>query len=729
VADDTDTAAGLGLSRRRLLGGLAAAGTAGLAGCGATEPADDGDTTPVPDDEALALAERFAPTLYFDTHERWFPTDPRPYESETDGETVVDGFDALEGYTAATGDAETPPDPAVFYNVVEYADSSLSVVQYWFYSAFDQFATNFHWHDWEVLHVFVDTDSGEPQLFVASSHSRRVPNNEFLDPDPEVVPRVLAELGSHSSALSLNASEDKFDRLPASDGLADITNSALEGIEDLADLPVAYGLPRDEGTRLPYVVPELDDAPLYEHPDLPSVEESDLVGEAVTVRSFDALSSPPTDLPPRETAVRFRHTGRDGASDDVTYELTPTSEVEHITEFTGPQLSFEFAVPQFAEDAVAGHITTTSPPWTQERYENPAADITDPGHRQALADRYDAIGDPSPVNTVLASIRDTVTSDDAPDGEGLTTEEPTVESTVLLESDPEAVPTFRGVAVLRDVPEGDHRLTVNRAGTAPHSEQVSVDAAGATATGVDGQIPVVAREDAVKLEVDPSDADSELTDLAVDDDFAGRLYDAPLSGPDAVYLHRGGAFTTEVRDSDDEVGAVRVKPTDESSVRVENPGTGKGVLATYLADVAEETRGQVAAAAGQEGEDEETATEATATETTETATSGDDDSGSRADRSGTETTTDRPDAGRVRGLTRALTAIRDQARRAADRAEAGDRGNADAALDALTDRLVRAQERLAAARDDLPPGLARAAENRLAQADERARQARDAQKL
>ncbi|MFC5368339.1 hypothetical protein [Salinirubrum litoreum] len=749
MADDTAQSSDLGLSRRRLLGTLAGAGTAGLAGCGATEPADDGDTTPVPDDEAQTLAERFAPTLYFDRYERWFPTDPRPYESERDGETVVDGFDALEGYTSAMQESETPPDPAVFYNVVGYADSPLSVVQYWFYSAFDQFTTNFHWHDWEVLHVFVDTDSGEPQLFVASSHSRRVPNNEFLDPDPETVPRILAELGSHSSALSLNESEDRFDRLPTGSGLADITNSALEGVEDLADLPVAYGLPRDEGARLPYVVPELDGAPLYEHPDLPSLGERDLVGEAVTVRSFDALSSPPTDLPARETAIRFRHADRDGGeSDDVPYELTPTSEVEGIAAFTGPQLSFEFAVPKIAEDAIAGHITTTSPPWTQERYENPAADITDPGHRQALADRYDAVGDPSPVNTVLASVRETVTNDDAPEGEGLTTEESTVESAVLLESDPEAVPTFRGTAVLRDVPAGDHRLTVNRAGTAPHSEQVSVGDEGPTTAGVDGEIPVVAREDAVKLAVDPSEADSELTDLAVDDDFAGRLYDAPLSGPDAVYLHRGGAFTTEVRDSDSEVGAFRVNPGDESSVRVENPGTGKAVLARYLADVSEETRAQIASAAGRETDETETtdeAREATATETTATATDGsgsggsgdgaaggDDgttDGGSGATDGGTATDDGRPDPGPVRGLTRALAAITDQARRAAERAEAGDRGNADAALDALADRLVRAQDRLAAARDGLPPGLARATENRLAQADERAQQARDAQKL
>jgi hypothetical protein len=287
--------------RRRLLGALAVAGTGSLAGC-AVLGGEDGDTTVVTDapadgetapgdDEtstpggAADLAARFAPTLYFDRAEKWFPTDPRPYASERDGETVVDGFDALDGYTERATAEGGAPDPTVFYRVVSYTDSPLSVVQYWFYSAFDQFTTNFHWHDWEVLHVFVDTDSGDPVLHVASSHSRQVPNNEFLDPDPETTPRVLAELGSHSSALSVNDDEERFQRLPTDGGLADITNSALESLTDVVEIPVAYGLPRNEGARLPFVVPELDGAPVYEHERLPSVTRDDLVTDRLTVRS------------------------------------------------------------------------------------------------------------------------------------------------------------------------------------------------------------------------------------------------------------------------------------------------------------------------------------------------------------------------------------------------------------------------------------------------------------
>jgi hypothetical protein len=680
------------IRRRRLLGGVAAGAAASLAGCALLERGDDAPASDADDEAARALAERFAPTVYFDRHERWFPTDPQTYESERDGAVVVDGFDAFEGYVTRRddGDGTTPPDPTVFYHVVEYDDSPLAVVQFWFYSAFDQFTTNFHWHDWELLQVFVDVDTGDPQLYVASSHSRSVPNNEFVDPDPDRRPRILSELGSHSSGLSVNADADQFQRLPLDGDVADITNNVVDSVAEVANVPLAYGLPRDEGLALPYVVPELDGDPVYEHERLPSVDAADLVPEELTVRSFDALASPPTELPRRETGYRFDYRGDEADDTDVAYELVPTADLEHIDDFTGPQLSFEFAVPAFAEDAVAGHITTTAVPWESPRYDAPATDVTDVRHRETLAERYDAIAEPAPVNRVVAGVTSAVAADDAPEGEGLTTESSPVEQVALLESDPVAVPTFRGAAVVRDVPEGDHALTVNGAGVAPHRETVSVGGDGDTAVaGVDGEIPLVARADAVKLEVDPRDAEGDLTDLAVEDDFAGRLYDAPLSGPDAVYVHRGGAFTAEVRDSDDEVGAVRVRPGDEARVRVDDPRTGKASLATYLADVAAETREDVAAA-------------------------GDDARG-------------RSNA--VRGLARALDAVASAARRAADAAESGDRPGADRRLEAVTAALERVASRLTEAGESLPPERVRATDNRLEQARRRATQAREAETL
>jgi hypothetical protein len=301
-----DSDPGLAVDRRTLLSVVGTGAAASLAGCSLLEGEEDAPVAPVEGERAFELAEEFAPRLYFDEHEQWLPTDPLPYETEVDGRTVVDGFDALEGYVAEGRDA---CGEVAFYHVVEYEESPLAVVQYWFYSAFDQFTTNFHWHDWELLQVFVDTDSGDPQLYVASSHSRSVPNNEFLDPDGERRPRILSELGSHSSGLSVNDDAEHFQRLPPEGSVADITNSVVEGIERIAAIPPAYGLPRDEGLALPYLVPELNGDPIYEHDRLPSVEASDLIAEELTVSSLLNLQSPP-DLPKRETGRRFDYEGR-----------------------------------------------------------------------------------------------------------------------------------------------------------------------------------------------------------------------------------------------------------------------------------------------------------------------------------------------------------------------------------------------------------------------------------
>ncbi len=701
TTDPSGTGDGPPIDRRTFLASAGSlAGASAVSGCSFFQREADSETTTLPEDRARDLAAQFAPTLYFDTAEQWFPTDPRPYEREQDGTTVVDGFAALQEYTTESKESDGPPAPTLFYHAVRYDDSPLAVVQFWYYAAFDQFTTNFHWHDWEVLHVFVDTDSGEPQLYVASSHSGSVPNNEFLDPEPGQRPRILSELGSHSSALSLNADADRFQRLPLSDTLADITNSPIDGIPTFANIPVAYGLPRGEGWRLPYIVPELDGAPVYEDDRLAAVDRSDLLPEELTVSAFADLLSPPDTLRERETGLVFAYREHDTDA-SVAYDLVPSRELEHIADFTGPQLGFEFAIPAFAENLVASHITTTGVPWQQSRYERPAADISDPNHRQALADRYDAIGDPAPVNTIVAGVTEAVTADEAPADEGLTTEPTSVESVVLVESAAEAVPTSGGLAVVQGVPAGDHRFTVNGAGVEPHSETVEVadESTRPTVAGVDGEVPVVAREQATKLEVDADGTDDDLRSLAVEDDFAGRLYDAPLAGPDAVYVHRGGAFTAEVRDSEDEIGAFRLNPTDETRLRIDEPRTGKGSLATYTAAVAAETAAAVAAvgAGGSPG----------------TGSTGNTDGAANA----------------VNGLARALEAVAEAAQRAADRAAAGDQERADRSLVTVRERLGRLTARLADARDGLPDDLERAVEHRTEQLDRRSTQAQAARTL
>jgi hypothetical protein len=602
----------LGLSRRRLLTVLAVGG--GVAG-GVFLFGDSNlpETRAADSDEAKRLAETYAPTIYFGKRERWFPTDPRPYTSKRDGDTVVDGFDAFDGYTANFREDGDPPRPTVFYHAIEYPGTSLSCVQFWFYSVFDQFSTNFHWHDWEVLHVFVDHDesggTGSPVLFVASAHSPRVPNNEYLDPDIKRA-SIISEVGSHSSTLGLNARPSTFQRTRIDDLSADINNSPVEVHSEGASLPLAYGLPRDEGARLAYSIPELDGEPLHEHDRLPNVRYEDMLPDDLTVESFANLARPPEDLPSREQDTTIIPSVHADAEGDVEYELVDIDAITHIADFTGPQLSFSFSVPTFAEDAIGKHITSPGAPWDQTRFSNPEEDITDSKHRRALADRYEPIKADRDVTQLLGKIRQAIETGDVPGSNGIELNSPSTEAVAILESESVAVPTFGNVVAILDPPTGDHRLTVNGAGLAPYGETLTVeDGDDVLPTkdgnqrnnvylGVDGQITTAANEDAVKIEGKTSDGTS-LDRLTLEDDFAGRIYDGRPPGEESrfgIYVHRAGAYTASIRDTEGGHGAVRINPNeDDKTVDVDTVETGKAGLVDYLTRFLAETREQIAA--------------------------------------------------------------------------------------------------------------------------------------
>ncbi|MFW5948443.1 MAG: hypothetical protein ACOCSD_02455, partial [Halolamina sp.] len=498
------------VGRRQLLALLAGGGVTASGAYLLSDGPDPATTDELGGEESRRLAEAHAPTLYYGAREQWPATDPREFESDRNGDTVVDGFDALDGYSADARDTDYPH-PTVFYNAVDYPDSPLTCVQFWIYSAFDQFSTNFHWHDWEVLHVFVDrsadgegadsaTESstgddtstpdgaGEPVLFVASAHSRKVPNNEHLDPDVARA-SIISEVGSHSSTLGVNARPTSFQRTPVDDLSPDISNDPVEVISGEASLPLAYGLPRDEGVALPYAVPEYEGVRLPDHDRLPNVRPEDLITSELTVDTYGELASPPESIPKREGEVAFAPDVRAEADPDARYELVDVEAIKHIDDFTGPQLSFSFTVPQFVEDVISGHITTVGVPWDQPRFSNPETDISDPQHRAALADRYDPIDAGGDVSRILGTVREATGADEAPGSNGISLLTPSIETVALLESDPEAVPSFSGVVVLENPGKGEHQFTVNGAGMAPYSEKLTHEG-DTTRAGVDGAIPM-----------------------------------------------------------------------------------------------------------------------------------------------------------------------------------------------------------------------------------------------
>lgn len=561
-------------------------------GNGSEEPADDeGSVDGIP-----AVVERYAPDLYFGALEKWFPTDPRPYVVDSSDGPVVDGFRALEEYSRRFRETGSPPTPTVFYRIVEAADG-VDAIQYWFYSVFDQFTVNFHWHDWELLQVFLDRETGEPLLLSASAHARGTPNNEFLEPDLAAGrrPGILSEVGSHSSASEVNGVRPSFERLPGDDWQSDVTNDALEVAESLA-APFAYGLPRGEGARLPFVMPELDGYPLHEHPSL-SVDREDFVDERVTVGGWRGLPRPPEAIPLREPGLVLTHP--DSATPaDATYALEPMESLPGaIADFVGPQLSFEFAIPEFAEDRLADHITSVGIPWEQPRYADPLADVTDPAHRR----RIDGESPSGLTNRVVGRVRylgsgadgalDGI-GDDARDalGSAITVSRyalPVELAVRLASEDPTATVTRGGVFGYLDVDPGEHLLVVNGPGFAPVARRF-VHEGGTYRAGGDGELTVVPTEDAGWIRGDGRETRG-IAHVRVTEDYAGVVHDGVPTETDrfAVAVHREGRYTVEVVDSEGRPGAYRVTPetfgdgTEATRRAVE---TGKASLAGALRD-------------------------------------------------------------------------------------------------------------------------------------------------
>ncbi|WP_418280898.1 hypothetical protein [Halorubrum sp. DTA98] len=575
------------------------------------EPTENESAGDVPE-----LVARYAPDLYFGALEKWFPTDPRRYIIETADGPVVDGFTALEGYSAAFTEDETPPDPMAFYRVVEAADG-VDAIQYWFYSAFDQFTVNFHWHDWELLQVFLERESGSPLLLSASAHSRASPNNEYLDPDVTGDRRlgILSEVGSHSSASEINDVVPSFERLPSSDWDSDVTNDLLEVTSSLA-APFAYGLPRDEGARLPFVMPELDGYRLDDHPAL-SVGSEDFIDERVTVGSWLGLPRPPTDLPLREPGLVLAAPGSPTEA-NATYELEPMAHVRDVTDgFVGPQLSFEFAIPGFVENRFASHVTSVELPWEQDRFTDPLADVTDPAHRR----RIDGELPPGLSNRVVGRIR--LLGSGTSGALGRVTDEAReslddaiavslyglpVEAAVRLASeDPVATVTREGVFGYLHVDPGSHLLVVNGPGFAPFAQRF-VHEGGRFRAGMDGELTVVATEDAGWIRGDGRDANG-IAHVRVREDYAGVVYDGRPAEDDrfAVAVHRDGRYTVEVVDADGRRGAYRVGPQsfdDEFEAVRENVETGKATLSETLRGEIEELRDVARSLAARDGDDE-----------------------------------------------------------------------------------------------------------------------------
>lgn len=565
------------------------------------------------------LAETYAPKFGYDSTEPWYPTNPLNYTVERDGETVVDGITALNDYTREFKDSGIPPEPTVFYNVVGCEDSDkpleehqLIAVQYWRYYVFDQFL-NFHWHDSEKFHVFIDTETMEPVIYVANAHLNWCPNNEFLDENSEIDSTlgILSELGAHASALDINNQDTTFERFSFSSGSkSDVTNGgdpeqltdlywmqfSLNDInKDSLRLP-SYGLPRDENYGIDelfgqtdYQTPYLDGKPIYEDSRLPHVEEADIITGIHSKREHDVWFTP------NET---------DNNSATV-YNLRPLDDVEKVVDdFVGPGLEY------FNRTLENPFANTIAIPWESRWYDDPVEVIYDITHRKWVRENYD-IGVETNFNRLLTAVQQLSNSvegrlreeyeESRKDLEELgerfeevvtTTRDSITNRVIAAINSPETIPapSSLGFIAANDISSGEHHLSILSRDHASYSEWFEVGEGGLYAAGADGNLLVTPETSAVKL---TTHSDAHTVDhISITEDFAGDIYESRVPNEEKfeTNIHSEGRYTLEITDQEGQTGVHRIAPDgNDGEIAIDGLETGSEPSINFLIQYLDET--------------------------------------------------------------------------------------------------------------------------------------------
>jgi len=115
--------------------------------------------------DLLKLVEKHSPTYLFSQGEKYFPTNP--YADDSDVNNNVLNWQ----------EAKFPDDNSIYYSVTEYPNKisvehpeGFKVIQYWSYYVYNDWGSDKHQYDWEVIHKWVDNKSGEVFYTSASMH-------------------------------------------------------------------------------------------------------------------------------------------------------------------------------------------------------------------------------------------------------------------------------------------------------------------------------------------------------------------------------------------------------------------------------------------------------------------------------------------------------------------------------------------------------------------------------
>ncbi|MFY9457496.1 MAG: thermonuclease family protein, partial [Candidatus Spechtbacterales bacterium] len=144
-------------------------------------------------------AREYAPNLWFDSEEKYYPADPLDFYYDKNGEELS-GKTAVAEYDKLSLD-EKFGKVKVFYNINDAGDEI--VYQYWLFYVMNNYE-NGHYGDWESVFVFIDKESKNINKAVGSAHG----SGHVLEIKSQDARHIWTYVGNGSHA---NCPDEKVD--------------------------------------------------------------------------------------------------------------------------------------------------------------------------------------------------------------------------------------------------------------------------------------------------------------------------------------------------------------------------------------------------------------------------------------------------------------------------------------------------------------------------------------
>jgi len=238
------------------------------------------------DNNSYPDPENYAPNLWFDSDEKYYPIDPLRFYynndlSELSGEAAVDKYDRLSL-------EERLLNFTVFYSINDSGDEL--VYQYWLFYVFND-ADNKHYGDWEFVQVFVNKQDNNVSKVLASAHTGTTTkvfftHGELLNPQFDHS-TILVEKGSHANWIDGN------------------NNGTVEWKKDITNWYNAYKIRRWSSEDQQNGVKIFHDSPYYDLRPLSEIKEKIGNSPLISKEKSPILGMVPLQLPFKITSSKL----------------------------------------------------------------------------------------------------------------------------------------------------------------------------------------------------------------------------------------------------------------------------------------------------------------------------------------------------------------------------------------------------------------------------------------